>query len=84
MVNLVVRSTKVPIAERSNPMIRSPSVRLKSTLEGRVWLRSPCDSIAYWECPPGPLGVPWLLIEICAWSLVTDVSDGCSVGVGVM
>jgi hypothetical protein len=25
-------------------------------------------------------GVPWLLIEMCAWSLVTDVSAGCPQG----
>jgi hypothetical protein len=25
-------------------------------------------------------GVPWLLIEICARSLVTDASAGCSTG----
>ena len=27
-----------------------------------------------------PFGVPWLLIEICARSLVTDASAGCSTG----
>ena len=34
------------------------SVRLKATREDRVWLRSPCVLVAYWECPPGPLGAP--------------------------
>jgi hypothetical protein len=44
----------VPIAEAFRaPMIRSPSVRLSETREGRVWLRSPCVLDAYWECPPG-------------------------------
>ncbi len=46
----------------------------------REWLRSPCDSIAHWGCPPGLSGVPWLLIEMCAWSLVTDGSAGCPTG----
>jgi hypothetical protein len=41
-----------------------------------VWLRSPCGGVAYWECPPDPLGAPWLLIEMCAWSLVTDAQRG--------
>ena len=27
-----------------------------------------------------PSWTPWLLIEMCAWSLVTDVSAGCSAG----
>ena len=61
-----MRSTTVPIADRFNPMIRSPSVRLTPAREGRVWLRWPCGEVAYWECPPDPSGVPWLLIEICA------------------
>jgi hypothetical protein len=34
---------KVPIALRFRfPMIKSPSVRLSTAREGRVWLRSPC------------------------------------------
>jgi hypothetical protein len=28
------------------------------------------------ECPPGLLGAPWLLIEICAWSLVYGCVGG--------
>jgi hypothetical protein len=32
------------------------------------------------ECPPDLLGTPWLLIEMCAWSLVTDASVGCLQG----
>ena len=56
------------------------ALRLKAAQEGRAWLRSPCVSIAHWECPPGPLGAPWLLIEMCARSLVTDASAGCSTG----
>jgi hypothetical protein len=48
------RSTRVPIAERlAAPVTRSPSVRLSEAQEGRVWLRSPCALVAYWECPPG-------------------------------
>jgi hypothetical protein len=27
-----------------------------------------------------PFGAPWLLIEMCAWSLVTEASAGCSRG----
>ena len=27
-----------------------------------------------------PFGAPWLLIEMCAWSLVTEASAGCSAG----
>ena len=42
-----------------------------------MWLRSPCVSNAHWECPPSPPWAPWLLIEMCAWSLVTDASAGC-------
>jgi hypothetical protein len=34
----------------------------------------------YQECPPGLLGTPWLLIEMCAWSLVTDASAGVPQG----
>jgi hypothetical protein len=59
MVKRMLRSTRVPIWEAwFLPMIRSPSVRLKPAREGRVWLRSPCVSDAYWECPPGPPGAP--------------------------
>ena len=36
--------------------------------------------VAYWECPPGLLGMPWLLIEMCAWSLVTDGQRGVPQG----
>ena len=36
--------------------------------------------VAYWECPPGSLGTPWLLIEICAlvagYGCVSGVSTG--------
>src|SRR5215203_64488 len=28
-------------------------------------------------------GAPWLLIEMCAWSLVTDGSAGCSTGAAI-
>ena len=44
--------------------MRSSSVKPWTVGEGRVWLRSPCVSIANWECPPGLLGVPWLLIQV--------------------
>ena len=54
IVNRVVRPARVPIADLFSPMIRSPSVRLSVAREGRVWLRSPCVVVAYWECPPGP------------------------------
>jgi hypothetical protein len=39
--------------------------------------------VAYWECPPGLLGTPWLLIEMCARPLVTDESAGCSTGAAI-
>jgi hypothetical protein len=39
----VVRSRNVTMADAEpTPMIKSPSVRLTTAREGRVWLRSPC------------------------------------------
>src|SRR5215217_4469775 len=61
-------------------MMRSPSVRLKAGPGGSGVAQIALRDVAYWECPPGLLGTPWLLIEMCAWSLVTDASAGCSEG----
>src|SRR5215217_665731 len=61
-------------------MMRSPSVRLKAGPGGSGVAQIALRDVAYWECPPGLLGAPWLLIEMCAWSLVTDASAGCSTG----
>jgi hypothetical protein len=44
-----------------------------------VWLRSPCVK-SLLEMSARLSGVPWLLIEMCARSLVTDESAGCSTG----
>lgn len=40
------------------PTMRSPSVRLSTAQKSRVWLRSPCGVVAYWECSPGSSGCP--------------------------
>ena len=77
----VVRSTRVPIAD----LLASPDdqIAFRKTVAGpgepgvaEIALR--CGRLLGMFARLS--GVPWLLIEICARSLVTDASAGCSTG----
>ncbi len=80
-MNRLLRSTSVPIAERCNPMSRSPSVRLKPAREGWVWLKIALRCCRLLGMFALPSWAPWLLIEICAWSLVYGCVSGVLYGV---
>src|SRR5271163_1840469 len=79
--NPVERSTRVPIWESwFLPTIRSPSVRLKPAREGWVWLKIALRCGRLLGMSAQPSWAPWLLIEICAWSLVYGCVSGVLYG----
>ena len=48
-------------ADRRALVLADDEVPLRKTegaREGRVWLRSPCVTVAHWECSPGSSGCP--------------------------